>query len=93
LDEASDDTLTQIRGYFSLELESESVVDGQLLASLESFLVWMLGTLPRQRVWAVDGFVRHRLRSLLQWRLDGMGQGTRVTHHRWPNEWFAIVGC
>jgi RNA-directed DNA polymerase len=41
---------------------------------------------------AVDGYVRRRLRSLLQWRLDGVGQGIGATHQRWPNAWFAHCG-
>jgi RNA-directed DNA polymerase len=40
----------------------------------------------------VDGFVRRRLRSVLQWRLDGQGKGIGETHHRWPNKWFANHG-
>jgi RNA-directed DNA polymerase len=40
----------------------------------------------------VDGFVRRRLRSLLQWRLDGVGKGIGVPHLRWPNMWFAHRG-
>lgn len=40
----------------------------------------------------VDGYVRRRLRSLLQWRLDGRGKGIGATHQRWPNEWFAQRG-
>ena len=40
----------------------------------------------------VDGYVRRRLRSLLQWRLDGVGKGIGATHQRWPNEWFAHRG-
>jgi RNA-directed DNA polymerase len=40
----------------------------------------------------VDGFVRRRLRSVLQWRLDGQGKGIGATHQRWPNEWFAKHG-
>jgi len=40
----------------------------------------------------VDGFVRRRLRSLLQWRNDGRGKGNGMAHHRWPNEWFARRG-
>jgi len=40
----------------------------------------------------VDGFVRRRLRSLLQWRRDGRGKGIGAAHHRWPNEWFAHRG-
>jgi len=41
---------------------------------------------------AVDGYVRRRLRSVLQWRLDGVGKGIGATHQRWPNEWFARCG-
>ena len=41
---------------------------------------------------AVDGYVRRRLRSLLQWRRDGVGMGIGATHQRWPNEWFAHRG-
>jgi RNA-directed DNA polymerase len=41
---------------------------------------------------AVDGYVRRRLRSVLQWRLDGRGKGIGATHQRWPNEWFAPRG-
>ena len=41
---------------------------------------------------AVDGYVRRRLRSLLQWRLDGVGKGIGATQQRWPNEWFARRG-
>ena len=41
---------------------------------------------------SVDGSVRRRLRSLLQWRLDGVGKGIGATHPRWPNEWFARCG-
>lgn len=40
----------------------------------------------------VDGYVRRRLRSLLQWRRDGRGQGKGAAHQRWPNEWFARRG-
>jgi RNA-directed DNA polymerase len=40
----------------------------------------------------VDGYVRRRLRNLLQWRLDGIGKGIGEAHHRWPNEWFAQNG-
>jgi RNA-directed DNA polymerase len=40
----------------------------------------------------VDGYVRRRLRSLLQWRRDGVGKGIGATHQRWPNEWFARCG-
>lgn len=41
---------------------------------------------------AVDGYVRRRLRSVLQWREDGRGKGNGAAHHRWPNEWFARRG-
>jgi len=41
---------------------------------------------------SVDGYVRRRLRSLLQWRLDGVGKGIGATHQRWPNKWFAHCG-
>jgi RNA-directed DNA polymerase len=41
---------------------------------------------------SVDGYVRRRLRSLLQWRRDGRGKGIGAAHHRWPNEWFAHRG-
>ena len=41
---------------------------------------------------AIDGYVRRRLRSLLQWRQGGRGQGKGLAHHRWPNEWFAQRG-
>jgi RNA-directed DNA polymerase len=41
---------------------------------------------------AVDGYVRRRLRSILQWRLDGRGKGIGATHQRWPNAWFARRG-
>jgi len=41
---------------------------------------------------SVDGYVRRRMRSLLQWRLDGVGKGIGATHQRWPNEWFARCG-
>jgi RNA-directed DNA polymerase len=40
----------------------------------------------------VDGYVRRRLRSLLQWRLDGRGKGRGATQQRWPNDWFARGG-
>ena len=41
---------------------------------------------------AVDGYVRRRLRSLLPWRLDGVGTGIGATHQRWPKHWFARSG-
>lgn len=40
----------------------------------------------------VDGYVRRRLRSVLQWRRDGRGKGIGEAHHRWPNQWFAQRG-
>jgi len=40
----------------------------------------------------VDGYVRRRLRSMLQWRRDGRGYGLGAAHQRWPNEWFARRG-
>jgi RNA-directed DNA polymerase len=40
----------------------------------------------------VDGYVRRRLRSLLQWRRDGRGFGKGAAHPRWPNAWFARRG-
>jgi RNA-directed DNA polymerase len=40
----------------------------------------------------VDGYVRRRLRSVLQWRRDGRGYGLGAAHQRWPNEWFARRG-
>ena len=40
----------------------------------------------------VDGYVRRRLRSVLQWRRDGRGKGIGEAHHRWPNKWFAHCG-
>ena len=30
----------------------------------------------------VDGYVRRRLRSVLQWRWDGVGKGIGATHQR-----------
>ena len=40
----------------------------------------------------VDGYVRRRMRSVLQWRRDGRGKGIGAAHHRWPNKWFARRG-
>lgn len=40
----------------------------------------------------VDGYVRRRLRSLLQWRQDGRGYGKGAAQQRWPNAWFARRG-
>jgi RNA-directed DNA polymerase len=41
---------------------------------------------------AVDGYVRRRLRSLLQKRRGRTSQGLGAAHQRWPNEWFARRG-
>lgn len=40
----------------------------------------------------VDGFVRRRLRSVLEKRRGRTRQGLGEAHHRWPNEWFARHG-
>jgi RNA-directed DNA polymerase len=40
----------------------------------------------------VDGFVRRRLRSLLEKRRGYTRQGLGQAHHRWPNQWFAKHG-
>ena len=40
----------------------------------------------------VDGYVRRRLRSLLQKRRGRTSQGLGAAHQRWPNEWFALRG-
>jgi RNA-directed DNA polymerase len=40
----------------------------------------------------VDGFVRRRLRSLLEKRRGRTRQGLGKAHQRWPNEWFARRG-
>jgi RNA-directed DNA polymerase len=41
---------------------------------------------------SVDGYVRRRLRSLLEKRRGYTRQGLGQAHHRWPNEWFAKHG-
>lgn len=41
---------------------------------------------------SVDSYLRHRLRRVLQWRLDGKGKGIGAAHQRWPNKWFAQHG-
>ena len=41
---------------------------------------------------AVDGYVRRRLRSLLEKRRGHTRQGLGAAHQRWPNEWFAHRG-
>lgn len=40
----------------------------------------------------VDGFVRRRLRSLLEKRRGRTRQGLGSAHQRWPNKWFARSG-
>jgi len=40
----------------------------------------------------VDGFVRRRLRSLLEKRRGHTRQGLGAAHQRWPNQWFARRG-
>ena len=40
----------------------------------------------------VDGYVRRRLRSLLQKRRGRTSQGLGAAQQRWPNEWFARRG-
>jgi RNA-directed DNA polymerase len=40
----------------------------------------------------VDGFVRRRLRSLLEKRRGYTRQGLGAAHQRWPNQWFARRG-
>ena len=40
----------------------------------------------------VDGYVRRRLRSLLEKRRGRTRQGLGAAHQRWPNEWFARPG-
>jgi RNA-directed DNA polymerase len=41
---------------------------------------------------AVDGYVRRRMRSLLEKRRGRTRQGLGAAHRRWPNEWFARRG-
>jgi RNA-directed DNA polymerase len=41
---------------------------------------------------ALDGFVRRRLRSVLEKRRGRTRQGLGSAQHRWPNEWFAHCG-
>jgi RNA-directed DNA polymerase len=40
----------------------------------------------------VDGYVRRRLRSLLEKRRGRTRQGLGKAHQRWPNQWFAHRG-
>lgn len=47
----------------------------------------------RRRVFGdVDGFVRRRLRSVLEKRRGRSRQGLGEANHRWPNDWFARRG-
>jgi RNA-directed DNA polymerase len=41
---------------------------------------------------AVDGYVRRRLRSILEKRKGRVRQGLGAAQQRWPNEWFARNG-
>lgn len=41
---------------------------------------------------SVDGYVRRRLRSLLEKRRGRTRQGLGAAHQRWPNAWFARRG-
>lgn len=41
---------------------------------------------------SVDGYVRRRLRSLLEKRRGRTRQGLGSAHQRWPNKWFARCG-
>ena len=41
---------------------------------------------------SVDGYVRRRLRSLLEKRRSRTRQGLGTAHQRWPNEWLARRG-
>ncbi len=41
---------------------------------------------------SVDGYVRRRLRSLMEKRRGRTRQGQGEAHRRWPNEWFARRG-
>jgi RNA-directed DNA polymerase len=41
---------------------------------------------------AVDGYVRRRLRSMLEKRRGRTRQGLGRAHQRWPNKWFARRG-
>ena len=40
----------------------------------------------------IDGYVRRRMRSLLEKRRGHTRQGMGRAHQRWPNEWFARRG-
>jgi RNA-directed DNA polymerase len=40
----------------------------------------------------IDGYVRRRLRSLLQRRRGHVRQGLGASHYLWPNSWFAQNG-
>jgi RNA-directed DNA polymerase len=40
----------------------------------------------------LDGFIRHRLRGMLQKRAKRRGTGHGLANHRWPNAFFAAQG-
>ena len=40
----------------------------------------------------LDGFVRRRLRRLLEKRRGRTVPGLGATHQRWPNKWFCAQG-
>jgi RNA-directed DNA polymerase len=41
---------------------------------------------------SLDGYVRRRLRGVLEKRRGRTSQGLGAAHQRWPNEWFAHCG-
>ena len=45
------------------------------------------------KVHALDGWIRMRLRSILRKRQGKQGRGRGSDHHRWPNTFFANMGC
>jgi RNA-directed DNA polymerase len=47
---------------------------------------------PASTFAAVDGYVRRRLRSLLEKRRGRTRQGLGAAQQRWPNKWFAHGG-
>ena len=74
-----------------LEGRSLQVIMGELNRTLRGWYVYFQHSKGNTFTY-VDGFVRRRLRSLLQWRRDGRGKGKGLAHHRWPNQWFAHRG-
>jgi RNA-directed DNA polymerase len=72
-------------------LEGLQVIIAELNRTLRSWYVYFQHSKGTTFTY-VDGFVRRRLRSLLQWRRDGRGKGQGLAHHRWPNQWFAHRG-